>query len=681
MRAIGIDLGTTNSVAAFGAEAKVLPSLANETLTPSVVGYVRRRKSADGEIVAGRQALNNAVRDPANTIFSIKRLMGRVYGEPRVREVQDRFHYRLADPAPADAADQGIRVLLNDSPHTPTDVSAMILRHVKDGAELALGEPVTHAVITVPAYFEERQRKATADAGAAAGLTVLEIIDEPTAAAIAFGVGREGERHRVLVYDLGGGTFDISIIQMTAGQYTVLDIAGNNWLGGDDFDFRIVRRMIEWVKDEYGHDPSSDTAFLTKAKIEAERAKIALSAQQSHVISAPLMVRVPHAGGPVDVELEITREAFEADIRPLVDESIGLVREAMGRQHLTADDITEVLLVGGSTAVPLVQREMYELFGQAKVKRHVNPMECVALGAAILAASKPLEASPGLAEQEKKGPRVQGVTAMHLGLAALKGENPDVFIPIIPKGTPYPLVESKKRVFYPSEDNQMLISIPVYEGMNERASLNEQQGVMSFPLPSGIRMSTPVEVSFNYDSNRVTTVSVRIVGTDQLYSETLKRDRARVQTAQSLVDDWREELQPSIRAATHFLDTYGAYMTPDDTQELSEALKDGETALKDSNASVGVKAAMMLRNKVFGSGTASLLFIAERAMHGLPPAQSHIMAQAVASLRKAHTRGNTADVERLSGDLRVVVAQLTAQQRAVRDVSDTKTYGGRLRAD
>jgi len=682
MRAIGIDLGTTNSVAAIGGvETKVLPSLGNEALTPSVVGFVRRKKSTEGEIIVGRQAFNNAIRDPENTIFSIKRLMGRVYGEPRVKEVQDRFHFHLADPPPPDDADQGVRVLLDGRTYSPADISAMILRRVRDGAELALGERVTHAVITVPAYFEERQRKATADAGVAAGLKVIEIIDEPTAAAIAFGIGREHERHRVLVYDLGGGTFDISIIQMTAGQYSVLDISGNNWLGGDDFDYMIVRRMIDWVKDEWDYDPSTDIAFMTKAKIEAERAKVALSAQQSYVVSAPLMVKVPHAGGPVDLELEITRETFENDIRPLVDESVRLVRETLDRQHLTPDDVTEVLLVGGSTAVPLVQQAMHALFGQNKVKRHVNPMECVALGAGVLAAGASLEDSGETFTPEAAGPRVQGVTAMHLGIAVLKGENPDAFVPIITKGTPFPLPEAKKQVFYASEDNQTLISVPVYEGLNERASLNEQQGVIMFPLPEGIPITTPVEVSFNYDVNRVTTVSVRVVGTEHSYTETLKRDRPRMvhATQKNLVDDWREELQPSLKAAKHFLDTYRDYMTPEDRREITDAVESGDEALRQNDERAGQMATNVLRSKVLGSGTASLLFMAERTMHGLPADQSQLMAQAVASLRTAHTLGQSQEVERVSSELRLVVAQLMTQRMSVRGVEDRKTWNGLLR--
>ena len=698
MRAIGIDLGTTNSVAAIGgAEVKVLPSSENESLTPSVVGYVRRRKAADGEIVVGRQAQRNAVRDPENTIFSIKRLMGRVYGEDRVNQVQQRFDYRLtdlgqvqqrfkyrlADAPPNDASDQRVRVVLNGQPYTPVEISAMILKQVKAGAELALGEDVTHAVITVPAYFEERQRKATIEAGEAAGLTVVDIIDEPTAAAIAFGAGREHERHRVLVYDLGGGTFDISIVQMTAGQYSVLDASGNNWLGGDDFDQTIVARMIEWVRQEYGYDPSSDVSFLTKAKMEAERAKIALSAQQRHTISAPLMLKVPDVGGPVDLELEITRAQFEADIRAFVDETIQLVKSTLERQHLPPDDITEVLLVGGSTAVPLVQQEMHAVFGQSRVKRHVNPMDCVALGAGILAASARLEGTVADARPAANAPKVHGVTAMHLGIAAVKGNNPDAFVAIIPKGTPYPLVEPKKRQFYIAEEHQTLIRVPVFEGLNERASLNEQQGVIEFPLPEGgIGMSTPVEVSFNYDSSRLLTVGIRIIGTDHHHTETLKRDRPRAQAPgqnETMVDDWREDLQPSIKAAKHFDETYGEYMSAEDRRELQDAMKQGHEALRQNNQITGQQAMLVLRNTLLGSGTASLLFIAERAMHGLPPETSQLLAHVVASLRTAHVRHNESEVARLSSELRTVVAQLVQQHMAVRGVEDQKGWAGLLR--
>jgi hypothetical protein len=227
----------------------------------------------------------------------------------------------------------------------------------------------------------------------------------------------------------------------------------------------------------------------------------------------------------------------------------------------------------------------------------------------------------------------------------------------------------------------MLISIPVYEGLNERASLNEQQGIIQFPLPEGLSMTTPVEVSFNYDSNRVTTVSIRVIGTEHSHTETLRRDRPRMRPAgpQTLVDDWREELQPSVRAGRHFLGTYGAYMDEADRKEIEEGIAEGEAALRSDNQPAGRQASLVLRNKILGSGTASLMFIADRAMHGLPADQSQLLAQAVSSLRTAHLRGNADEVQRLSSELRVVVAQLMTQQRSVQDVEDRKSYEGLLR--
>jgi len=680
MKAIGIDLGTTNSAAAIGQpELKVLPTRAGEPLTPSVVSFVKRRRSQDGEIVAGRQAMNNAVRDPANTIFSIKRLMGRVYGERQVEEVRRHATYAIGDPPPAEADDQGVRVLLNGQPYSPTEISALILRQVKADAELALGEPVTHAVITVPAYFEERQRKATAEAGERAGLKVINIIDEPTAAAIAFGVGKERERHRVLVFDLGGGTFDISIIQMTGGQFSIMEIRGDNWLGGDDFDQSLVARIAAKIREDYGYDPAGDPIFQIKAKVEAQKAKIALSTQQGVDIFAPLLLTLPDVG-PVDVELEVSREEFEADIRPLVERTVALLLDALTGQSLTPDDITEVLMVGGSTAVPAVQAEVAKVFGPGKVKRHVNPMECVALGAGILAASARLEGEADEAKAE--GPRLDQVTAMHLGIAAVRGNNPDAFVPIIDRGTPYPLTEPKRRIFFPTSEDQKLIRVPIYEGLSDVASLNEQQGLVEFPLPEAIDSSTAIEVAFNYDRNRLLTVGVRVVGnTDLFIEETLRRDRPRLQPAgaQSLKDDWREDLQPSVRAGRHFRETYGDYMSAEDKRELGEAIEQGEQALEEDDRAAGEQAVLLLRNKIMGSGTASQIFIAERAMQDAPVEVQKLLAQAVAAVRSAHARGDKHGVEQLSSQLRLTVAQIVAQKAAIQRVEDRQDFKDMLR--
>jgi molecular chaperone DnaK (HSP70) len=672
MRAIGIDLGTTNSLAAIAdKDIRVLPTRAGEQLTPSVVSFVKKRRAEEGEIVVGRQAVANAVRAPEETIFSIKRLMGAIYGEPRIEEVRQHISYRLADPPPPEDEDQGVKAILNNQPYSPVDISAMILKAVRVDAEQSLGESVTHAVITVPAYFEERQRDATRQAAEQAGVKVLKIIDEPTAAAMFFGVGKEGERHRVLVFDLGGGTFDISIIQMTGGQYQVLEITGDRWLGGDDFDRAIIQRMIEWVKEEYNFDPSNDKDFLGKAKAEAEKVKIALGSLQSAEIFAPLSVKIPNQG-PVDIAMSVSREEFESDIAPLVDRTIELVNRALRNQSFTPEDISEVLLVGGSTSVPLVRQAVVDVFGVQKVRRHVNPMECVALGAAILANSHEIKDGSVVNMSERT---LVEVTAMHLGIAVVKGDNPDTFAPIIEKGTPYPLTEPMKRLFTPVEENQKLIRVAVYEGLSDLASLNDQQGIIEFPLPRGIGAANSVEISFNYDANRVLTVGVRVVGTDLVIRETLRRNTARVNRPKNLLDDWREDLQPSVRAGKQFLQTYGAFMHEADRAELEELIKQGEQALEGDNQVEGRRATQSLQNKIFGCGTASQLFIAERAMQDAPPREAKQIAEAVKCIRAAHADDDQASVDQFSMALRLTVAHLMA--RRPEDVEDkTRPLGG-----
>ena len=547
----------------------------------------------------------------------------------------------------------------------------MILRQIREDAEQALGEPVTHAVITVPAYFEERQRKATADAGALAGLKVLQIIDEPTAAAIAFGAGREEERHRVLVYDFGGGTFDISIIQMVGGKHQVLEIQGDNWLGGDDFDITIVKRMIEWVKENYnGFDPSSDAVFLAKAKAAAQRVKIALGVQKSVSILEPLVSKT-RDGQTVDIEMDITRDEFEEDIAPLVERTIKLVQEALKNQSFTPDSITEVLLVGGSTAVPLVQRRLTDIFGQGKVKRNVNPMECVALGAGIMSGMFEL-VDDGTVNSTKADRAIMGNTAMHLGIAAVKGQNVDAFVPIIEKGTPYPVSEPKKRIFNPTTEGQRVLRIPVYEGLNELASMNEQQGLLELPLDEGINLSTPIEVAFNYDRNRTLTVTVR-VGKKPPIIETLRHDRGRSKqssTEKNPADDWREELQPCLRTAQHFLESYGQFMAPEDREDIAGEIKQAKTALEADDESTGRRMEDVLHNRIISSGAASQLFMAERVLNSAPPQDAVEIAKAAAMFKDALIAGRTERAETLGSLLRTRTAQVLTEIQKGNRIAD-----------
>ncbi|HRC86736.1 MAG TPA: Hsp70 family protein, partial [Thermoanaerobaculia bacterium] len=394
MKAIGIDLGTTNSVAAYcepGSKSppRVLGTSAGESFTPSVVGARRSPREANGwEVLVGRAAANYAPRAPEETVFSIKRLMGRDFADPQVGKLRGRFGYRVvAGPG----EDPRAHVELAGELWSPARISSRILEQIRLEAARDLGE-VRQAVITVPAYFHEGQRAATREAGEAAGLLVKKIIDEPTAAAVAFGVeARPGEHHRLLVYDLGGGTFDISILQLVKDEeghnhFEVLEIEGDAWLGGDDFDLSIVEKIIATVAGQTGEDPAVDRRFLLLAKEHAEKAKKALSQSEVTEIVIPAAYR-SKSNLVVDVELGLERAELEQAIRPLVERSMALVQKALERQNLSREDISDVLLVGGSTLVPLVYRTVESFFGAGRVRRSLNPMECVALGASLLAAS------------------------------------------------------------------------------------------------------------------------------------------------------------------------------------------------------------------------------------------------------------------------------------------------------
>lgn len=675
MRAIGIDLGTTNSVVAVVENdvPRIVPNGENLPLTPSVVSCLKK----SGEIVVGRPAQNNAGRDPENTIFSIKRLMGRQYGEQRVEEVQRRYGFHLA-PAPApDADDQGVRVMLNGKPHTPVEVSAMILRQLKSDAEVALGEPVTHAVITVPAYFEERQRSATVEAGKLAGLTVLEIIDEPTAAALAFGLGKEDERHRVLVYDLGGGTFDISLIQMFKNNYAVLEIQGDNWLGGDDFDQMIIKRMIDWARAEFGFEPSKHQGFLTKAKPEAETAKKALSMQQRAQILMP--INAPDLG-MIDIDIELTRAELESDMENLLQRTIDLVRKALANQSLRPDDVSRVLLVGGSTAIPMVHRLLTEQFGQEKVRKDVSPMECVALGAAVRASRYKLETNE--IKSDGKGV-IHQVTPMHLGIQAVQGDDTDVFVPIIEKGTHYPLDKPRTRIFYPTDPKQKMIKVPIYEGESKQASLNEQQRVLEFPLKEEMGANQAIEVSFGYNRNREITVGVRLVGTDTFFEQHLPPNKGRRAAPRPKAADgpaviWQEELSPLIRRAKTFLSGYSKYMSKEDHDQMAAAITAAEVALKANDEHEGKRAGMEVERKMGGSGLASLIYFAEHTLTRAKPEDAKVMAQALGELRRAVDTGQAAQVQQLAAQVHEGLNQILAGKDKGTIEVKARTSGGLL---
>ncbi len=699
-KSIGIDLGTTNSAAAYyDREVRVLPTRMNEPLTPSVVSYRKsRRESRPGQILVGRAAVSNARLAPEDTIFSIKRLMGRTVDEPKVEEVQERFGYAIVSSD--DPEDRGVRVLLNGVEYTPIDVSAMILRQIKEDAERALGEEVTHAVITVPAYFEERQRAATREAGQQAGLVVKKIIDEPTAAAVAFGIDKAEERHRVLVYDMGGGTFDISLIQMVNKQFQVLAIEGDMWLGGDDFDHEIVKAIEERIKAEYdGFDPSGDERFLMVAKQEAEKAKILLSGQNEVDLLIPGITSAPNVG-LVDVDMVITRQEFNDMIQKYVDHSMDLVRKVLRDQELGVGDITAVLVVGGATATPLVHQAVTDMFGRDKVKGYIDPMQCVALGAGLLAARiKVIECPNPDCEAENTedamtcgrcghslvGARVRGdvsvgaVTAKSLGISVVRDGAPDTYAVIIPKGTPYPLHRPMERTFYTTAEN--IIKVPVYEGEETLATKNDLQGVIEYPLPEDIPVGTPVSVRFDYDQDRVLKVTVWVHGRSDLKKEqTLARDRPRAafEKEDEAEEEWREMLEGTINASRHFQSQYSRYLDPGTASKMEADIQRAERAFAEGNKIEGSRVVNALHRTIMGSGVASQLFIAERAMDGLGPEAATLLREAVRKLRTAHEAGDGEEVERISMALQLAVARIFQRRASQTDVPD-QDFGGLLK--
>jgi molecular chaperone DnaK len=679
MKAVGIDLGMTNSaIAYYDSERHVAVLLANsegEDLTPSVVG-LRRQNSQKEQTLVGRTALNRASKAPQDTITSIKRLMGRDFADPRVVQARERVSYQIVQ---GPGEDPQAYVTLGANRYTPADVSSKILAKLKADAGRALGEDVTHAVITVPAYFQNAQRAATRKAGEHAGLVVKRIIDEPTAAAIAFGVlAREGERHRVLVYDLGGGMFDIAILHAVKdhqghGQFQVVSYEGDNWLGGDDFDFCIVDKIIDWVRTEHGVDPSTDKAFLYLAKCYAEAAKRQLSQVPVADIVIPAALRVD--GGPVvDVDTSITREEFDAMIEPLVAETMQLVQKALTEQNLTVEDVSDVLLAGGATLTPKVYETVERIF-PGKVRRTINPMECVALGASILAgtlkgvecpacsrvnddAATECRCGHSLASAQAVGEiGIYERTPMSLGIAAMHESQRDVFAAIIPKGTPYPLREPMTQQFQATE---RFVRVAVYEGDDPVASRNQEQGVIEFELGPEIAVPTRVEVAFNYDRNRVLTVTIKVPGTTVLRTETLRTDRPRERPGPAVdgggEDDW-QELEHAIMVVREFLRLHEPFIEPLQAMGIKRNIEWAQQVLGYSDAAEQRRMVRVLWRDVLNSGIATQLYLAERAVDGASSQLSQQINEAANIVRSFYNRGDRDRADAQVRVLKVLVAK------------------------
>ena len=465
-KVIGIDLGTTNSVVAVmeGGEPTVITNQEGSRLTPSVVGFAK-----NGERLVGQLAKRQAVSNPDRTISSIKRHMG----------------------------EGSYRVTIDDKKYSPEEISAMILQKLKADAEAYLGEKVSQAVITVPAYFNDSQRQATKDAGKIAGLEVLRIVNEPTAASLAYGIDKTDD-HTIMVYDLGGGTFDVSILDVGDGVFEVKATNGDTHLGGDDFDKKIMEWMVDEFKKAEGIDLSTDKMAMQRLREAAEKAKIELSGVMSTNINLPFITA--GADGPKHLDMDLTRAKFEAMTADLVERTMGPVRQAMSDAGLSKSDISKVILVGGSSRIPAVQAAIKDFMGKDPYKG-VNPDECVAVGAAIQAGVLSGEEGTG-------NVLLLDVTPLSLGIETLGG----VFTKIIDRNTTIPT--SKKQVFSTAADNQPSVDIHVLQGEREMAADNKTLGRFELSgIPAAPRGVPKIEVSFDIDANGIVNVSAKDLGT------------------------------------------------------------------------------------------------------------------------------------------------------------------------
>jgi molecular chaperone DnaK len=485
-KTIGIDLGTTNSCMATleGGEPTVIPNAEGGRTTPSVVAFTK-----DGQRLVGAPARRQQVTNPENTVFSIKRFMGRKFSE--VTEEMTIVPYKVIEGPNGD-----VRVQVGGKEYAPEEISAMILQKLKADAEAYLGETVNDAVITVPAYFNNAQREATKTAGSIAGLNVVRIINEPTAAALAYGLDKEGADQTILVFDLGGGTFDVSVLELGDGVFEVKSTNGDNHLGGDNFDKAIVDWMVAEFKRDQGIDLSKDPMALQRLYEAAEKAKIELSSTMTTQINLPFITATPE--GPKHLDLQLTRAKLEELTHDLVERTVGPTKKALEDAGLTASDIDHVILVGGMTRMPAVQAKVKEVVGKDPHKG-VNPDEVVAIGAAI---------QGGVLKGEVKDVLLLDVTPLSLGIETKGG----VMTPLIERNTTIPT--RKSEVFSTAEDNQPSVGVHVLQGESEMAAYNKTLGKFELvgipPAPRGVPQ---IDVAFDIDANGIINVSAKDLGT------------------------------------------------------------------------------------------------------------------------------------------------------------------------
>ena len=573
-KVIGIDLGTTNSCVAVmdGAKPKVIENAEGARTTPSMVAF-----GEGDERLVGQAAKRQGVTNPENTFFAIKRLIGRPFDDPATRKDMDMVPYNIVKAGNGDAW-----VKADSEQYSPSQISAFILQKLKDDAEAYLGEPVTQAVITVPAYFNDAQRQATKDAGKIAGLEVLRIINEPTAASLAYGLDKN-EGKIIAVYDLGGGTFDVSILEIGDGVFEVKSTNGDTFLGGEDFDMRLIEYLADEFKKENGINLRGDKLALQRLKEAAEKAKIELSSATQTEINLPFITA--DAAGPKHLTMKLTRSKLEALVEDLIERTIEPCRAALKDAGLSAGEIDEIVMVGGMTRMPKTQERVKEFFGR-EPHQGVNPDEVVAMGAAIQA---------GVLQGDVKDVLLLDVSPLSLGIETLGG----VFTRLIDRNTTIPT--RKSQIFSTAEDNQTAVTIRVFQGEREMAADNKLLGQFDLiGIPPSVRGMPQVEVTFDIDANGIVNVSakdkatgkeqqIRIQASGGLSDEDIDR---MVQEAEVNAEedkkrreevDARNTADSLIHSSEKNLEEYGDKVPDEDKKAIEDAIADLKAEIEDEN--------------------------------------------------------------------------------------------------